>query len=43
MFEFLFKYPPTVFAKGSFVLLGQWPVWTLIVLLLIAAARASAG
>jgi hypothetical protein len=21
MFEFLFKYPPTVFAKGSFVLL----------------------
>jgi uncharacterized membrane protein len=38
MFEFLFKYPPTVFAKGSFVLLGQWPVWTLAVLLLLAAA-----
>src|ERR1700685_648421 len=38
MFEFLFKYPPTVFAKGSFVLLGQWPVWTLAALLLIAAA-----
>jgi uncharacterized membrane protein len=38
MFEFLFKYPPTVFAKGSFVLLGQWPVWTLAVLLLAAAA-----
>ncbi len=38
MFEFLFKYPPTVFAKGSFVLLSQWPVWTLAVLLLIAAA-----
>ncbi|MFZ0339895.1 MAG: vWA domain-containing protein, partial [Terracidiphilus sp.] len=38
MFEFLFKYPPTVFAKGSFVLLSQWPVWTLALLLLIAAA-----
>src|SRR5271170_4801194 len=38
MFEFLFKYPPTVFAKGSFVLLGQWPVWTLAALLLLAAA-----
>jgi uncharacterized membrane protein len=38
MFEFLFKYPPTVFAKGSFVLLGQWPRWTLAALLLIAAA-----
>ncbi len=38
MFEFLFKYPPTVFAKGSFVLLSQWPVWTLAVLLLFAAA-----
>jgi len=38
MFEFLFKYPPTVFAKGSFVLLSQWPVWTLAVFLLMAAA-----
>jgi uncharacterized membrane protein len=37
MFEFLFKYPPTVFAKGSFVLLSQWPVWTLAAFLLIAA------
>jgi uncharacterized membrane protein len=37
MFEFLFKYPPTVFAKGSFVLLGQWPLWALAALLLIAA------
>jgi uncharacterized membrane protein len=37
MFEFLFKYPPTVFAKGSFVLLSQWPVWTLVVFLLAAA------
>jgi uncharacterized membrane protein len=30
MFEFLFKYPSTVFSKGTFVLLGQWPVWLLI-------------
>lgn len=37
MFEFLFKYPPTVFAKGSFVLLGQWPHWALAVLLIAAA------
>src|ERR1700691_6005575 len=37
MFEFLFKYPRTVFAKGSFVLLSQWPVWTLGGLLLFAA------
>ncbi|HEX4593492.1 MAG TPA: vWA domain-containing protein, partial [Bryobacteraceae bacterium] len=30
MFEFLFKYPSTVFSKGTFVLLGQWPLWVLI-------------
>src|SRR5438093_6923812 len=29
MFEFLFKYPATVFSKGQFVLLSAWPVWTL--------------
>lgn len=38
MFEFLFKYPGTVFSKGDFVLLGAWPVWILIVLLLAGAA-----
>jgi uncharacterized membrane protein len=37
MFEFLFKYPPTVFAKGSFVLLGQWPLWALTVLVVACA------
>src|SRR5271166_4559474 len=37
MFEFLFKYPPTVFAKGSVVLLGQWPLWTLVLLLIACA------
>ncbi|HTW67991.1 MAG TPA: glutamine amidotransferase [Bryobacteraceae bacterium] len=36
MFEFLFKYPPAVFAKGSFVLLGQWPLWALAFLLIAA-------
>lgn len=29
MFEFLFKYPTTVFAKGNLVLLSGWPVWVL--------------
>src|SRR5277367_971802 len=38
MFEFLFKYPPEVFSKGSFVLLGTWPRWILVVLVLAAAA-----
>ena len=38
MFEFLFKYPRAVFAKGTFVLLAQWPGWLLIVALFAAAA-----
>ena len=29
MFEFLFKYPSTVFSKGQFVLLSAWPAWVL--------------
>jgi uncharacterized membrane protein len=37
MFEFLFKYPPAVFTKGTFVLLGQWPVWALLAALVVAA------
>ena len=37
MFEFLFKYPRTVFSKGTFVLLGQWPVWALIIGLALVA------
>ena len=37
MFEFLFKYPASVFSRGTFVLLGSWPKWTLFALLLIAA------
>jgi uncharacterized membrane protein len=38
MFEFFFKYPPAVFSKGKFVLLGSWPVWVLIVLILASAS-----
>ena len=29
MFEFLFKYPASVFSRGTFVLLGSWPRWLL--------------
>jgi uncharacterized membrane protein len=32
MFELLFKYPRTVFAKGRIVLLGPWPPWMFWVL-----------
>ena len=38
MFEFLFKYPPTVFSKGQLVLLGWLPVWALFVAILLGAA-----
>lgn len=37
MFEFLFKYPGTVFSKGDFVLLGAWPVWVMLLLLVVGA------
>src|SRR5579862_5731400 len=37
MFEFLFKYPPAIFSKGKLVLLGPWPAWAMLVLLLLAA------
>jgi uncharacterized membrane protein len=37
MFQFLFKYPSTVFSKGKFVLLGAWPAWLLPVLIVAAA------
>ena len=41
MFEFFFKYPITVFTKGRLVLLGSWPGWVL--LLLIVASVAGLG
>jgi uncharacterized membrane protein len=36
MFQFLFKYPASTFSKGQFVLLGWWPRW-ILVLLIVAA------
>lgn len=38
MFELLFKYPASVFSKGTFVFLGGWPVWLLVVVILAAGA-----
>jgi hypothetical protein len=37
MFQFFFKYPSTVFAKGRFVLLSAWPAW-LLPLMIVAVA-----
>jgi uncharacterized membrane protein len=33
MFEFLFKYPIPVFTRGKWVLLGTWPAWVLVLLI----------
>lgn len=38
MFQFLFKYPAVTFSKGTFVLLGPLPAWTLAFAVLLAAA-----
>jgi uncharacterized membrane protein len=38
MFEWLFKYPAAMYSKGEFVLLGSWPKWILLALILLAAA-----
>src|SRR5271170_4701669 len=38
MFEFLFKYPRSVYARGQFALLGAWPKWILVLAILAAAA-----
>lgn len=37
MFQFLFKYPSSIFSKGDFVLLGGWPKWVLYLLVLATA------
>ena len=37
MFQFLFKYPISVFTKGRFVLLGGWPGWVLLLLIAVCA------
>jgi len=38
MFEFLFKYPRSVYERGQFSLLGAWPKWLLVLFILAAAA-----
>lgn len=38
MFEFFFKYPRSVYARGQFALLGAWPRWVLVLFILLAAA-----
>jgi uncharacterized membrane protein len=38
MFEFLFKYPSALFAKGDLALLGGWPRWILVALILAGSA-----
>jgi uncharacterized membrane protein len=38
MFEFFFKYPRSVYARGQFSLLGAWPKWMLVLFILAAAA-----
>ena len=38
MFEFFLKYPRSVYERGQFALLGAWPKWLLVVLILAAGA-----
>jgi uncharacterized membrane protein len=38
MFELLFKYPLAFFSRGKFVLLSPWPVWLMVLLIVIAGA-----
>src|SRR5580704_13293151 len=38
MFQFFFKYPIPVFSKGKVVLLGAWPGWVLLLLIVACAA-----
>ena len=38
MFEFFFKYPRSAYSHGQFALLGAWPEWVLVLLILAAAA-----
>jgi uncharacterized membrane protein len=38
MFEFFFKYPRSVYDRGHLALLGAWPTWVLVLLVLVAVA-----
>src|SRR5580704_3299603 len=37
MFQFFLKYPRSVYERGQFALLGAWPKWMLVLLILAAA------
>ena len=37
MFEFLFKYPRSAYSRGQIALLGAWPKWVLVMLVIAAA------
>jgi len=38
MFEFFLKYPRSAYSRGQFALLGAWPKWVLVLLVLVVAA-----
>ena len=38
MFEFLFKYPLSIYRQGTFIFLAGWPLWLLGLGVLAAAA-----
>ena len=38
MFEFFFKYPRSAYSRGQIALLGAWPTWILVLLIVAAAA-----
>ena len=42
MFEFFLKYPRSAYARGQFALLGAWPKWVLVLLIVAAAASLAA-
>ena len=43
MFEFLFKYPLSIYRQGTFIFLAGWPLWLMGLGILAAAARAWAS
>jgi uncharacterized membrane protein len=38
VFEFFFKYPRSVYARGQFAFLAAWPKWILVLLIVLGAA-----
>ncbi|HEY2845911.1 MAG TPA: hypothetical protein VGJ09_19780, partial [Bryobacteraceae bacterium] len=38
MFEFLFKYPLSIYRQGTFIFLAGWPLWLMGLGVLAAAA-----